>query len=184
MKLWLLRHAAVVLEPGLCYGASDVAAHTDLTQQAADAVAPLLPAGASIRVSGLRRAQQLVHELQRLRPELGPLQVDVRLNEMNFGTWEMTPWDAVPRPDFDTWMADFGEHRFGGAESVQMLLARVAAALHATRAAGGKEAIWVCHAGVIRAALYLVAHGDLPLTSAAQWPKDAPATGGWTSVTL
>ena len=39
MKLWLIRHAAVTLPDGLCYGTSDVPAQADATRVAAVAVA-------------------------------------------------------------------------------------------------------------------------------------------------
>ena len=64
MKLWLLRHARVLLPSGLCYGASDVPADEALTAKAAQAIAPLLPAGLPVRVSDLRRAQQLHQALR------------------------------------------------------------------------------------------------------------------------
>ena len=71
MKLWLLRHARVVLPTGLCYGASDVAADESLTAEAAQAIAPLLPAGLPVRVSDLGRAQRLHQALRGHRPDLG-----------------------------------------------------------------------------------------------------------------
>lgn len=92
MKLWLLRHARVELETGLCYGASDVPANAVLTQQAAQAAAALLPPGLPVWVSGLDRAQQLAQALGRLRPDLGEAVIDTRLNEMHFGHWELQPW--------------------------------------------------------------------------------------------
>jgi alpha-ribazole phosphatase len=48
-------------------------------------------------------------------------------------------------------MADFAHHRFGGAESTQQVIDRVAGALHDLRASQAREAVWVTHAGVIRA---------------------------------
>jgi alpha-ribazole phosphatase len=186
MKLWLLRHARVVLPPGLCYGASDVAADEALTAEAAQAIAPLLPAGLPVRVSDLGRAQQLHRALRARRPDLGAAQTDPRIREMDFGTWEQTAWDAVPRAAFDAWMTDFAQHRFGGAESVQGLMTRVADALDATResAGNGGEALWITHAGVIRSAIYLAQNGRRPMASAKEWPRDAPDTGGWTVLEL
>lgn len=178
MKLWLLRHAQVELEAGLCYGASDVPASTALTQQAAETAAALLPVGLPVWVSGLGRARQLARELGRLRPDLGPPATDLRLNEMNFGHWELRPWDAIPRAAFDVWMADFAQHRFGGAESTQQLIERVADALDDLRTRGLAEAVWVTHAGVIRAAQFAVTHGRGPIRDVSQWPQDAPSTGG------
>lgn len=181
MKLWLLRHARVVLPPGLCYGASDVPADEALTAEAAQAIAPLLPAGLPVRVSDLGRAQQLHRALRLHRPDLGTVFTDPRIREMDFGAWEQTAWDAVPRAAFDAWMADFAQHRFGGAESVQDLMARVAQALDDTRACVGErgEALWITHAGVIRSAIFLAQHGRRTIGSASEWPREAPETGGW-----
>jgi alpha-ribazole phosphatase len=184
MKLWLLRHARVTLEAGLCYGASDVPADLALTRAAAEAAAARLPRGLRVCVSGLGRAQQLARELQALRPDLGPAVTDPRLNEMDFGHWELQPWDAMPRAAFDAWMADFAHHRFGGAESTQQIIERVADALDDLRTQAVGEAVWVTHAGVIRAAQYVATHGRGPIRYASQWPREAPAPGGWMALDL
>lgn len=184
MKLWLLRHARVELESGFCYGATDVPANAALTLQAAEAAAAMLPTGLPVWVSGLGRAQQLAQELNRLRTDLGDPAIDTRLNEMDFGHWELQRWDAIPRAAFDVWMADFAHHRFGGAESTQELIDRVADALDALRDSALGEAVWVTHAGVIRAAQFVAAHGRGPIGGVAQWPKDAPGTGGHLCLTF
>jgi alpha-ribazole phosphatase len=178
MKLWLLRHAQVQLQAGLCYGASDVPADPVLTEAAARHWAPRVPAGALWRVSALGRAQQLARALQALRPDLPDAQVDVRLNEMHFGQWELQPWDSIPRPAFDVWMADFAHHRFGGVESTQMLLDRVAQAFEDARAAASPDVVWVTHAGVIRAASFLAQGGTMPIPGVQHWPREAPPPGG------
>lgn len=183
MKLWLLRHARVSLPAGLCYGSSDVPADAALTREAAQAFAPLPPPGTPVWVSGLLRAQQMVSALQAARPDLGAARMDTRLNEMDFGHWELQRWDAMPRSAFDDWMADFAHHRFGGAESTQMLLYRVAAALADLRPAQTADVVWVTHAGVIRAVQHIVASG-VQIKNAAEWPKDAPEPGGWTSLSF
>jgi alpha-ribazole phosphatase len=97
---------------------------------------------------------------------------------MDFGHWELQPWDAVPRSAFDSWMGDFAHHRFGGAESTQQVIDRVAGALHDLRASQAREAVWVTHAGVIRAVQFVAAHGAVDIASVDQWPRDAPAPGG------
>ena len=45
MKLWLVRHAQVLLPTGICYGATDVAADAAATLSAAQALAAELAAG-------------------------------------------------------------------------------------------------------------------------------------------
>lgn len=184
MKLWLLRHAAVDLSPGLCYGASDVAAHAELTQVAARAAAELLPSHLPVWTSALGRTRALGDALQALRPDLGAPVADARLNEMHFGQWELQRWDAVPQAAFDMWMADFAHHRFGGVESTQAVVSRVASALKALAANGVEEAVWITHAGVIRAAVFLAAHGEAQRVSIEHWPREAPAPGGYIQITL
>ena len=179
MKLWLLRHARVALQAGLCYGASDVPADPALTRQAAEAAAGLLPPALPVHVSGLVRAQQLARELHHLRPDLGAPSFDPRLNEMDFGQWELQRWDAIPRAAFDEWMADFAHHRFGGAESTQQIIDRVADAIDDLRSQPVPEAVWITHAGVIRAAQFIATHGRGPIGYASEWPREAPGPGGW-----
>jgi len=186
VKLWLLRHAPVDLPAGLCYGASNVPAHAALTLQAAQTAAALLPQGLPVWVSALGRAQALAQALAQLRPDLGAPTTDARLNEMDFGHWELQPWDSVPRSAFDAWLADFAHHRFGGKESTQQVIERVAQALHALRTTlrttQTREAVWVTHAGVIRALQFVLAQGGGPvpvtIASVDQWPANAPAPGG------
>ncbi|MCU0926135.1 MAG: histidine phosphatase family protein [Hydrogenophaga sp.] len=184
MKLWLLRHARVELAAGLCYGASDVPANALLTQQAAEAAAGFLPPGLPVWVSGLGRAQQLAMELGSLRPDLAEAVIDTRLNEMDFGHWELQRWDAIPRAAFDAWMADFAHHRFGGAQSTQQLIDQVADVLDDLRGSAHGEAVWVTHAGVIRAAQFIASHGRGPIRYARQWPTEAPAPGGHLCLTV
>ena len=184
MKLWLLRHAPVVLEAGLCYGASDVPADAALSEQAAGRAAAFLPKGLPVWTSALGRTRQVGDHLRRLRPDLSGFSEDARLNEMDFGQWELQPWSAIPRAAFDAWMADFAHHRFGGAESTQGILDRVAAALKGLRAQGVEEGVWITHAGVIRSVLYLASPDSRPLSSAEQWPREAPEPGGYIQITL
>jgi alpha-ribazole phosphatase len=120
----------------------------------------------------------MADDLCTLRPDLGPVRADPRLNEMDFGHWELQAWSAIPLAAFDAWMADFADHRFGGAESTQQVIDRVGAALGDLRSAGHAQAMWVTHAGVIRALQYIGTHGSARIRNARQWPAEAPAPGG------
>lgn len=184
MELWLLRHARVELAAGLCYGGSDVPADPVHTADASATAAALLPQGLPVWVSALGRARQLADALHALRPDLGTPRVDPRLNEMNFGQWELQAWSAIPRSAFDTWMADFAGHAFGGAESTQQVIDRVAAALGELKATAAPQAVWVTHAGVIRGVQYLATHGGARIRNACQWPAEAPAPGGMVCLQL
>ena len=79
-----------------------------------------------------------------LRPNIT---VDERLAELDFGTWEMQPWDSIPRPQLDAWAADplgFAGH---GGESVAQMRQRVRLALAQL---GDEDCAWVTHAGVMK----------------------------------
>ncbi len=174
--LWLIRHARPLVAPGLCYGATDLLADPEATRAAAEGAALALPHGLPVRVSGLRRAQQLAEALAALRPDLGAAVVDRRIDEMDFGRWEMTPWAQIPRGAVDAWTAAFGAHRFGGAESAQEVVDRVADALLTVPPPGG--AVWITHAGVIRACQWILSTGGARLRTAEDWPATVTAPGG------
>ncbi len=71
----------------------------------------------------------------------------------------MRRWDDIPRKVFDAWMNNFAHERFGGRESTQQVIDRVADALDAQRFDAQREVIWITHAGVIRAVQYIAARG-------------------------
>lgn len=164
-----MRHAEVAAAPGLCYGASDLPADAAATRAAARALAARLPQGLALRVSPLRRCVLLARTLQALRPDLVP-EPDARLREFDFGAWEQRRWADIGRAEFDAWMADFARARPGGGENVAELMARVAAAWDDWRASG-RDAVWVTHAGVIRAAR-LLAGGRRQVAAAPDWPTE------------
>jgi alpha-ribazole phosphatase len=181
VKLWLVRHAEPLIEPGVCYGATDMPADASATLSCAALLAPLLPAGLLMLSSPLQRCAQLAWALQALRPDLR-LQTDARLAELDFGCWEGVRWDDIPRSAYDDWTASFGAARFGGRESVNELLQRVAA-VRAEAQARGQDAVWVTHAGVLRA-MALLDQGLTTLEQAPQWPQQVAGWGEWAEFSL
>ncbi|MGQ0708593.1 MAG: histidine phosphatase family protein [Rhodoferax sp.] len=202
--LWLVRHAPVELPQGLCYGAMDVAARAPDTQAAAIALAATLPQGGGqsgrqgggqggapglvLRHSPLRRCAALAQALGALRPGL-QFQPDARLREIDFGAWEGQPWSVLPRAELDQWSADFADYRPGGGENLRELLQRVRQALHDTQCAladsGATQAVWITHAGVMRAVQWL--HNPVSierLPTAQDWPQAALPFGQALAVAL
>jgi alpha-ribazole phosphatase len=175
MRLWLVRHARVALPEGVCYGASDVAADAQATEAAARQWAERVPPRLVVRHSPLQRCERLALSLQGLRPDL-TLESDARLRELDFGGWEGRLWSAIGREAMDAWLADFAEARPGGhGESVAALMARVGAAFDDWRASE-RDAVWITHAGVIRAAR-LMAQGVRSVQVARDWPVQSVAFG-------
>ncbi len=116
--IWLVRHTAVRVAPGICYGRSDL----ELADTAADDIAralPCLPPGARIVSSPARRCIALAAAMD------PGFTTDARLLELDFGAWEGLAWDAVPRAALDAWAADPWGFAPPGGESGHALLARV-----------------------------------------------------------
>ena len=182
MNLWLVRHAQPLIEPGICYGATNVAADGAATELAAEALAAVLPLHSRMQVSTLQRCEQLAQAVCGLRPDL-ILKAEPRLVEMNFGTWEGQRWADIARNELDAWTTDFAHWRCGGGECVQDFMQRIASVWDECRAQSasaqsGAGVVWITHAGVIRAA-NLLAAGHRQVLNARYWPEAAPAFGAW-----
>jgi alpha-ribazole phosphatase len=177
MQLWLVRHPLVQLAPGICYGASDVPADPAHTADCATRLAQVLPQGIAGACSPLGRCRSLADALKAHRPDLA-FTTDPRLAEMDFGHWEGQHWDGIGRAAVSAWTQDFARHRPGDGESVSDFIARVQAALQATAALDAPQVLWVTHAGVAKAARWLLS-GQGPLARADQWPTESLACGDW-----
>lgn len=154
MRLILVRHPQPLVAPGTCYGRTDLAVAPEQLELTLAALAPQLPAGLPLYSSPLQRCAGLA-----ARISAAPV-FDERLIEMDFGTWEMQPWDTIPRAGIDAWTADLVNYQPGGGESVLRMAVRISA-FHADlqRQLGGGEAVIVCHAGAMR--LLLACHAGL-----------------------
>ncbi len=176
MRLWLVRHAQPLIDKGICYGQLDMQADAQATQDAATELSRILPLNILAASSPLQRCSQLADALTVLRPEL-LFTSDSRLQEMHFGDWEDRAWSSLPRAELDGWTEDFSNYKAGqNGESVSQFMDRVAAAFDALPT--NTDALWVTHAGVIRAT-QLLAQGVRKVDRADQWPSEAPSYGQW-----
>ena len=148
--IYLIRHTTPAVAKGICYGQTDLDVTESFVEEA-EAIRQVLPAPiAAVYSSPLQRCARLADHLfpghaVTLRPEL---------MELHCGSWEMQPWDALPKDEIDPWMADFVNIRVPGGESYLELHARVTDCFKAIVAAdtGGPKAI-VAHGGVLRSIL-------------------------------
>lgn len=174
MTLWLARHAQVLAEPGLCYGALELGSEPAATLAAARALALELPLGITVRCSPRVRCRELVVALRSLRADLPEEIVDSRIAEMDFGCWEGTRWSDIGKEAVDAWTADFWVHQFGGKQSVAEFMAGVSEAWK-EQVQRQQDEVWITHAGVIRACDLLNRGVSGPLQSH-EWvgPEVAP----------
>ena len=182
MRLYLVRHARPVVADGMCYGSTDLAAEEGHQWQVLRQLAGTLPAQAAVYSSPMRRCRSLAAAFASVLHAGEPV-FDARLAEMDFGAWEMRPWDAIPRAEIDAWAANLAAYRPGGGESLADVARRVRA-FHDGLLADKREcAVVVAHAGTIRL-LLAAAQGASPeeMVAIAAATPNAIAYGGMAAI--
>lgn len=177
MDLVLIRHPAVAVPAGVCYGRSDVPLAGDPDAAAAGIAARLAglraPLPRRVVSSPLGRCAQVAAALAAAHGL--DVRHDASLAEMDFGAWELCAWDAIAREQVDAWAADLLHAREHGGESVAQFDARVQSGFDAlTGDPDAAPATWaVTHSGVMRviAARAL----GVPLERCLRWPLEMAA---------
>lgn len=152
MQLYLIRHPAPQVAAGVCYGRSDLPLAEDAALAAAR-IRPQLPPQLPLYTSPLQRCRQLADALH-----AAPCS-DPRLQEMDFGAWEMLPWQSIQREALDGWAADPLGYCPPRGETVAQLQQRVLGFIDEKRDL--ERVALVTHAGVMKVVVGL-AHGLPP----------------------
>lgn len=159
MGLILVRHTAVAVAPGICYGQSDVGLAPTFASDW-QAIKRQIDATAFDRVysSPLSRCARLAAAVAGV-----PVTHENALRELDFGDWEMTSWDAIfASSEGKAWFADYVNVRCPNGEAFVDQLARMRAFLAALRERREASVLAFTHAGNLRAALCLLA-GKTPV---------------------
>ncbi|WP_156892541.1 alpha-ribazole phosphatase family protein [Salaquimonas pukyongi] len=143
-----LRHPTPDIEPGICYGRTDLdiaeIGHTQVEQ-----ALQTTPKLSRIVASPARRCRKLALALAE-RDGLEPI-FDERLWEMHMGEWEGIPWKEIDRALTEAWLNDPVNNPTPGGESFADLQTRVAEATAELDDHLALATAVVCHAGPIRA---------------------------------
>lgn len=159
----LIRHTTPDVPKGVCYGQADVGLADSYVNELATLRAKL-PANLAVCFSSpLQRCKRLVNDLFR-----DDTIVDNRLQELNFGEWELNKWDELGQAGSD-WGNNFVTYRPPGGETVLELQHRVLQFWQELITKNGSDhCAIVTHAGVIRV---IVAHQKgLPIEKAYDIP--------------
>lgn len=158
MKVTLVRHTRLAIEPGICYGQSDVDVGGSFEEEA-QALSQKLASTTvdAVYASPLQRCQKLAQYLEK-----GDMSLDSRLKELDFGDWEMKKWDDLPRDYFDIWAQDYGHMAPPNGETFAQLQGRGISFIEEMQSKhANQHLLVVTHGGMIRA---LIAHVlDMPL---------------------
>lgn len=165
MEIYLIRHTTPDIEKGICYGQADISVTDTFETELSEIAAQLKGIHPTVIYSSpLQRRTILANALKKEfnTPEI---QTDVRLKEVDFGNWELKPWDAIPQQEIDPWMKDFVHIAPPNGESFIQLQKRV---LHFFEALPilpiENKIIILAHAGPIRA--FLASISNTPLKDA------------------
>jgi len=158
--VYLLRHTALDIPAGVCYGQSEMPLAASYNQELAQVRRVLSTTTMDICFSSpLQRCRRLAEDLH---PDVA---IDDRLLELNFGDWEMVRWEDMDRTQAAFWGNHFVTQRCPGGESFADLHQRVMGFWNELAARPPAENILVVtHGGVIRS---ILAHARrLPLEAA------------------
>lgn len=167
MKITFIRHTSLNIEPDICYGQSDIAVSDNFDNEC-----DLLREKISryqfdaIYTSPLQRCVKLAVAL-----DIGNPIHDHRLKELDFGEWELSNWNAVPREAFDAWSQDYANLAPPKGETFNELQQRGIDFLSEMQQIYAGKHLAVCsHGGMIRA---IIAHTlNMPLKSLFRFQVD------------
>ena len=185
MAIYLVRHTAPNIKPGIIYAASNVPVHEAEFRRVIPLLDAALPESALIVTSPLTRCRRLADFLAMNRDGGSNQRIvilDPRFIERDLGRWTGKRWDDIPRAEAKALEADFLDHwpppvetddgpvlrglnvypRLGAGESVRAMQTRVVEGFEAAwDIAEGRNLVIVSHAGPIAA---MIAHWlTLPL---------------------
>lgn len=150
MKITLIRHTAVDVPMGVCYGQTDVPLKESFEQEAAVTSARLQERVATdgafdhVFTSPLSRCTRLATFCG-----YADAKRDDRLKELNFGTWEMQSFGQIEDPRLQEWFSDYFNVCATGGESFKMQYARVAAFLDELKQKEYERVAIFAHGGVL-----------------------------------
>ena len=171
MAIFLVRHTAPDIRPGVIYAASNVPVHEAEFMRVMPLIDASLPQEALIVTSHLSRCRRLADFLS-MRGASRIVIVDARLTERDLGRWTGKLWEDIPRREAQQFDANFLDHwpppvetengpvlrglnvypRLGAGESVRAMQARAIEGFDAAwDIAEGRNLVIVTHAGPIAA---------------------------------
>ena len=146
MQIVLVRHTSVDVPKEMCYGQTDVPLRSSFQNEAQITEQKLRQFGPfdCIYSSPLSRCVRLAEYCGFLHPKL-----DDRLMEINFGAWEMVPFDENPDPRLLEWYDDYLHVRATEGESLMDQYERVSAFMAELLNRSYKNVLIFAHGGTL-----------------------------------
>ncbi|WP_347988244.1 alpha-ribazole phosphatase [Methylomonas sp. AM2-LC] len=162
MEIYLVRHTTPAISPGICYGQTDIELADSFSEEFARLQNKLKHLEKPLVYSSpLKRCLHLAENMTQAL-NFDTVTQDARLQELNFGSWEMLAWPQIPKAELDAWTKNLTGYAPPQGESVQDLHARAQHFLADLCAANNMQScILFTHAGVIRSLLAQILYEDL-----------------------
>ena len=145
MVIYLMRHTAVDVPQGVCYGQTDVPLKPTFETEATQTAANLQGLSFDkVYTSPLTRCVRLATFCGYPDAER-----DDRLKELNFGDWEMQYFHKIKDPNLQCWYDDYLNVKATNGESFADQYKRVAAFLDEVRQKEGENTVVFAHGGVL-----------------------------------
>lgn len=157
MKAYFIRHTAVDVPEGTCYGQSNVPLKSTFTDEA-EVVKQNLQGLTfdAVYSSPLSRCRKLANYCG-----FKDILLMDRLKEMHFGEWEMVSWENIDDENIDKWYENWIHQPVTGGESFKMQYDRVADFLDEMKQQNHNAVAIFTHAGVINCARVYVGNTTL-----------------------
>lgn len=158
MRITFVRHTAVDVPPGVCYGRSDVALKPTFPEEAANVRTEIerLIADTGVRFDAVYRSPLTRCGLLATACAYPDAVTDGRLLEMNFGEWEMRRYDEINDPRLQKWYDDWIHVTPPGGESFLDQQRRVASFIEDMKNSGKSNVLVFTHAGVMMNVMLLL----------------------------
>ncbi len=152
MDVYLVRHTTPEVIPGVCYGQSDVDLANSFESEWTILKSKLEPLARPLVFSSpLQRCYKLAQKAVDHFNFPLPL-IDARLLELNFGDWELKPWQEIPQGIVGEWTDEHVMQAPPNGESYNDLYIRAGAFLgELVKQEDVEQALVFTHAGIIRA---------------------------------
>lgn len=145
MKVYLIRHTAVDVPAGICYGQTDVPLKKTFEAEAEKVKQRIADAGFdAVYSSPLSRCRRLANHCGFENATL-----DDRLKELNFGDWEMGKWHEL---DMTSWDSDWVNVSTPNGEAFLHLYNRLTSFLDDLKTNDYDKVAVFTHGGIISAA--------------------------------
>jgi len=158
MEVYLIRHPEVVCGSRICYGQSDVEVSEEAINYSLKKIRDIIPdyTGLKYYASDLKRCKSVTDRIPGIKVNFSK-----QIREMDFGEWEMIPWDEIPAEPLNKWMDDFVNQKCPGGESYIELYNRCISYWEELKEKGSGGIAIVTHSGVIRSILCYILNVSL-----------------------